>query len=759
MPLPLLPFPRQRGATILLLATDLDGTFLGGRQADRLALYRAIRAASDMRLVFVTGRGVESVIPLLGDALVPDPEFIIADVGATIVATDGLRPVDPIQWEIDSTWVGTEIVLEAIGEIEGLERQPVPQERRVSFHASRVEVIDEVRRRLQDLPVDLLHSADRYLDVLPRGVNKGSTLMRLVEQLRIPGERVLVAGDTINDLSLFETGYHGVVVGQSEAALVNATAGSKRVLRAATPGAGGILEALRAFDARKRFAEAAPSPVTSGDAQLVVVYHRLPFDERMVDNQLTRRRPTSPNGIIPTLLGCFEGGRPGSWVAWSTQHAPGAREVVHELVDEERYPNLLATKLPLSEDDVRRFYKEFSKEAFWPVIFSFVDKARFRADEWEHYVQINQRFAEATAAEADEGAMVWIHDYNLWMVPGHLRRLRPDLRIGFFHHTSFPPADIFNVIPWAGQIVGSLAQCDLVGFHVPRYAANFLDVLRSHVPTEVIETAPCAPRFRVHGVALAIPVMPTLLQVGDRKVRLGAFPVGVNVRAVQQILADPVRRETVEAVRERFRGTRLVLSVERLDYVKGPLQKLEGFERLLELHPEHRGSVSLVFVTTPPAPGMEIYEEVRVAVDQAVGRINGRFATLSWTPIHYLFRSLPFDEVVGFAAAADVAWVTPLRDGLNLVAKEYVAAQAATDGAGVLVVSEFAGAAVELHGALLTNPYDVEGMTATLHQALTLPEEERRQRMRRLTEVVEGHDVDAWSREFLEALAGSPPNA
>lgn len=154
------------------------------------------------------------VIPLLGDALVPDPEFIIADVGATIVATDGLRPFDPIQWEIDSTWVGAEIVLEAIGEIEGLERQPVPQERRASFHASRVEVIDEVRRRLEDLPVDLLHSADRYLDVLPRGVNKGSTLMRLVEQLRIPGERVLVAGDTSNDWSHFETGFHGVVGGR-----------------------------------------------------------------------------------------------------------------------------------------------------------------------------------------------------------------------------------------------------------------------------------------------------------------------------------------------------------------------------------------------------------------------------------------------------------------------------------------------------------------------------------------------------------------
>ncbi len=704
----------------------------------------------------MTGRGVESVLPLLGDALVPDPEFIIADVGGTIVTTDGLRPVDPIQWEIDARWVGVEAVLEAIGTLEGLERQAVPQERRVSFHAERLEVIDEVRHRVRNLPVDVLHSADRYLDVLPRGTNKGSTLMRLVEQLRIPADRVLVAGDTLNDLSLFETGYRGVVVGQSEPALVTATADFPHVHQAMLPGAGGILEALRLMDERERFVEPAPGPVTSGDAQLVVVYHRLPFDERLVDGELTRRRPTSPNGIIPTLLGCFEGGRPGSWVAWSTQHAPGATAITHELVDEERYPNLLAAKLPLEEDDVRRFYKEFSKEAFWPVIFSFVEKARFRSSDWEHYLTINQRFAEAAAAEADEGALVWIHDYNLWMVPGFLRRLRPDLRIGFFHHTSFPPADIFNVIPWAGQIVGSLAQCDLVGFHIPRYAANFLDVLRSHIPTEVVEAEPCAPRFRVHGVALAIPKMPTVIAVGDRTVRLGAHPVGVNVRAVRDILEDPVRRETVEAVRERFRGTRLVLSVERLDYVKGPLQKLEAFERFLEVHPDQRGSVSLVFVTTPPAPGMEVYEEVREAVDRAVGRINGRFATLEWTPIHYLFRALPFDEVVGFAAAADVAWVTPLRDGLNLVAKEYVAAQAATGGAGVLVVSEFAGAAVELHGALLTNPYDVEGMVATLHQALTLPEEERRQRMRRLTEVVEGHDVDAWSREFLEALGDTP---
>jgi glucosylglycerol-phosphate synthase len=747
--------PRSRRAHItFLLATDLDGTFLGGRQADRLALYRALRTTPDVRLVFVTGRGVETVLPLLADPLIPDPEFIIGDVGATVVATEGLRPVSPLQWEIEERWVGVEPILDALAGLEGLERQPVPQERRASFYARDDAMVEEVRRRVAGLAVDVLLSAGRYLDILPQGTSKGTTLMRLVEQLGVPSQNVLVAGDTLNDLSLYETGYRGVVVGQAEPALVEATRHMSTVHQATSAGAGGILEALREMIPGEQFSLRSHEP-PSGDAQLVVVYHRLPFDEREVEGKVVRRRPTSPNGIIPTLLGCFERGRPGSWVAWSTLHAPDATSITHELVDEERFPNLVAAKVPLEASDVERFYKKFSKEAFWPVIFSFVDRAQFSSADWEHFLEINRRFAEATAAEADEGAQVWIHDYNLWMVPAYLRRIRPDLRIGFFHHTAFPPADVFNVIPWAGHIVGSLAQCDHIGFHIPRYAANFLDVLRSHVPTEVLKAEPCAPRFRVHGGALAIPRMPTVVRTGERVITLGAHPVGVNVRAVRAILADPAHRRRVADLSDRLRGMRLVLSVERLDYVKGPLQKLEAFERMLDAHPVHRGKVSMVFVTTPPAPGMEVYEEVREAVDQAVGRINGRFGSLEWTPVHYLFRSLPFEEVVVYGAAADVAWITPLRDGLNLVAKEFVTAQGAVDGDGVLLLSEFAGGAVELHGALLTNPYDAEGMAEDLHHALTLPEEERRQRLRRLLQVVEGHDVDDWSRGFLEALADS----
>jgi glucosylglycerol-phosphate synthase len=743
---------------ILFLATDLDGTFLGGHQDDRLELYRALRETPDTRLAFVTGRGVESVLPLLADPLIPDPEFIIADVGATVLHGDGLRPVQPIQWEIEERWIGVEPVTRALEGVPGLERQRVPQERRCSFLLDDPSLVSEIQSRLMHLDCDVLFSAGRFLDVLPAGVSKGSTLRRLVEHLGVPPDDVLVAGDTLNDKSLFMEGFHGVVVGQAEAALRRATAALPDVVHADAPGAGGILEAVRAMEGAPHF-EPQEDDHVSGDAQLVVVYHRLPFEERMVNGRLVRRPHSSPNGIIPTLLGCFGGGRRGSWVAWSIQDNGSAAAPPAEVVDERRFPNLLAAKVPLSADDVQRFYKRFSKEAFWPVIFSFVDRANFSRADWEHFLRINRTFAERTAEEADEGALVWIHDYNLWMVPAFLRQLRPDLRIGFFHHTSFPPADVFNVIPWADQVVGSLAQCDYIGFHIPRYVANFVDVLQSHVSTEVLDVAPCAPRFRVHGVALALSTMPTRVSVGDRTIRLGAHPVGVNVGAIRQILGTPAAQRQFQKVRERFAGTKLVLSVERLDYVKGPLQKLEAFESLLEAHDELRGAVTLMLVTTPPAPGMEVYDEIREAVDTVVGRINGRFGTLDWAPVHYLFRNLPFEEVVTYSAAADVAWITPLRDGLNLVAKEFVVAQREVDGAGVLVLSEFAGAAVELHGALLTNPYDLEGLRDGLYQALQLPEEERRQRIRRLARVVEHDDVTAWSRGFLRAMADGPARA
>jgi len=733
----------------LWLCTDLDGTFIGGDPVARRRLYSAIERDPDTHLVFVTGRGLESVLPLLSDPTLPTPDFVIADVGGTVVSTPSLEPVQPLQAEIDRRWPGAQAVLERLEGLAGLERQEVPQERRCSFFFADPSLVDAVRERVTPLGCDVLHSAGRYLDVLPGGVDKGATLTALLAMQGVAPGDVLVAGDTLNDLALFDTQYGGVVVGNAEPALVRATADRADVHHAEGAGAAGILEALERRPGGGRIA--APATLR-GDAPLVVVYHRLPFDEVRRGGRVHRRRPRSPNGIIPTLMSFFRTGAPGAWVAWSLQ--PSRRPAGFETrvpIDASALPGVRAARIALTQEDVTRFYKTFSKEALWPVIFSFLGQAVFKDDDWRHYVEINRLFAERAAAEAAEGAIVWIHDYNLWMVPGVLRRLRPDVRIAFFHHTAFPPPDVFNVLPWRREIVGSLLQCDYVGFHVPRFAENFVEVLRAHAPLKTVERRSCAPRFTSYGCALGLDEMTTVVESEHRRIGIGAHPVGIDLARIESLMEQPSVQERIACLVAEFAPRQTVLSLERLDYVKGPLEKLEAFEHLLEEHPELHGQVVLLNVCTPPAEGMVAYKAVREKVDRAVGRINGRFSRFDWTPVRYFFRSLPFEDVLAHYAVADVAWITPLRDGLNLVAKEYVAAKAAHGSDGVLVLSEFAGAAVELHGALLTNPYDTTDLAVTLHRALTLSPDERRGRLARLTEIVRRYDHEAWGADFLRA--------
>ena len=741
-----------------VLATDLDGTLLAGSQEARRhvrELFSATTRARGALLVFVTGRGIESILPLLSDPTIPTPDYIIADVGATIVDGD-LRPVEDLQQEIAARWPGSQAVLKALAGFPGLRRQSVPQERRCSFLVGEGEVTPALRAAVDALGCDLLLSAGCYLDVLPRGVGKGQAVLRLAEALGLDPATIVVAGDTLNDLSMFETGLHGIVVGHAEPALVESVRKRPLAYVAAGEGCDGILEGLAHHGAIETGAHADVVDPPAGRAGLVMVYHRLPYDEAMVDGELRRQRPKSPNGIIPTLLRFFAGDRPGSWVAWSQQpsRAP-AGFATHVAVDAERYPQLQAARIALTAEDIDIFYKKFSKEAFWPIIFSFPDKAEFDQAHWERFLEVNRLFAEQVAREAAPGAVAWVHDYNLWMVPAFLRPLRPDLRIAFFHHTAFPSSDVFNIVPWRRDIIGSLLQCDYVGFHIPRYVENFVDAVRSFAPVDVLGTAPCAPRFLTYGCALGVDRSTTAIEAGGRRIGLGAHPVGTDVALITSLVATPPVARQAEAIRAYLGGATGIVSIERLDYVKGTLEKLQAFERLLERHPEHIGKATLLNIITPAAPGMEIYESLRVEVDRTVGRINGRFSTLDWVPVRYFYRSLPFAEVVAHYAACDVAWITPLRDGLNLVAKEFVAAKQAAGKSGVLILSEFAGAAVELHGALLTNPYDANAMTAALHQALTMGEDERAYRTARMAMITTEHDVVRWGEDFLEAVEAS----
>ena len=739
----------------LVLATDLDGTLLAGtRDARRRIRDLFSGGLPGAKLVFVTGRGLESVIPLLSDPTIPVPDYIIADVGATIVHGD-LRPVEPLHHEIAAHWPGAQTVLKALASFDYLERQYVPQERRCSFFVNQGGITPALRAAVDALGCDLLFSAGRYLDVLPRGIGKGQALRRLTEAEGFEPAAVVVAGDTLNDLSMLEAGFRGIVVGGAEPALIECVRKTSRVFIARSEGCGGILEGLAHHGTLVGATAAAQRRIDRrGSAELVMVYHRLPFDEVQEDGVTVHRRPKSPNGIIPTLLSFFAGERTGSWVAWSQQESRApAGFVSHVAVDPERYPRLQAARIALTEDDVDLFYKKFSKEAFWPIIFSFPDKAEFNQAHWERFLEVNRLFAEQTAREAAEGAIAWIHDYNLWMVPAFLRPLRPDLRIAFFHHTAFPSSDVFNILPWRRDIIGSLLQCDYVGFHIPRYVENFVDAVRSFAPLEMRSRVPCAPRFLTYGCALGVDTMSTAIEVGGRQVSLGAHPVGTDVGLIAQLVDTPAVQQQIADISNTLGDVIGIVSIERLDYVKGSLEKLQAFERLLDLHPEMAGRVTLLNIITPAAAGMEIYDSLRIEVDRIVGRINGRFSTLEWVPVRYFYRSLPFDEVIAHYAACDIAWITPLRDGLNLVAKEYIATRKAVGKSGVLILSEFAGAAVELHGALLTNPYDAHSMTETLFQALTMGRDESAYRTERMAAIVTEHDVARWGDDFLDAVA------
>ncbi|MEO8403824.1 MAG: glucosylglycerol-phosphate synthase [Chitinophagaceae bacterium] len=739
----------------MVLATDLDGTFLGGKSLFKQQLYDLIRNNKDITLVFVTGRGLESVIPLLNDPIMPNPDYIICDVGATIVNGHTLEPVESLQYDIEKRWPGNLAVMETIKDVKDLEYQKVPQQRRCSFYTEVEKSIREVRDKVVHLDCEVIFSADRFLDVVLKGVNKGSSLINLIKHLGIDKEDVLVAGDTLNDMAMYECHYKGVAVGNAEKPLKEAVKNIAGTYIANGHGAAGILEAMTHFGFMTKFKTADTKERYNTDnadiPQLIMMYHRFPYEKKEINGKIERVSPKSPNGVLPTLQSFFADGRPGIWLAW--EEVEKENEPLRNIyIDKKKYPNLMASRIGLTKEQVDVFYKVFAKEAFWPTIFAFVDKVKFNHHHWDHFVNINRMFAKKAAEQADEGAMIWIHDYNLWLVPGFLRQLRPDLIIGFFHHTAFPAANTFNILPWRREIISSLLQCDYIGFHIPRYVENFNDVVKSLFPVKVLEKEKCAPRFLTYSSALGVNEMTTAIDTGTRTVRIGANPVGINVSNIEKILQRTSLMNGIEEMRSANEGKKIILSVERLDYVKGPLEKILAFEQFLEEYPEFQGQVELINICTPAASGMKIYDQIKHDLEHAIGRINGRFSRMDWTPVRLFSRSVPFDEVIKYYAIADIAWITPLRDGLNLVAKEYIAVQGLLDKQGVLILSEFAGASVELPYAIVTNPYDPRSLKESLLQALTLTSDDKKLRMERLFQQVLFYDIDYWASDFIRGM-------
>ena len=479
-------------------------------------------------------------------------------------------------------------------------------------------------------------------------------------------------------------------------------------------------------------------------SDLVIVYHRQPYEEVETDEGIVFRENSSPNGIVPTLKGFLGRASHGAWVAWKEAEDtsnPGFEPVV-EISDS--FGTYSVSRLPLTKEQVRSFYHVTSKEAFWPILHGFKERYNYDPVDWPTFRHVNWAFAEAAAEQATDDAVIWVHDYNLWLVPAYLRQLKPNATICFFHHTPFPGPDMFNVLPWRGEIVESLLNCDSVGFHIPRYAQNFAAVARSLTGARLIEDQDTPAALSATGVALNDRVTPLTLEHKGARVAIHTSPVGVNYDYIQTLAHAPEVQARIADIRADLGDCKLCLSVSRTDYTKGNIEQLEAFERLLRRRPELRGKVRLMLVSVGANRNMTAYAEVQERIETLTGRINGSYGSLEWQPVALISQAIPLAQLVAYYGAADFASITPLADGLNLVASEFCAARR-PDTPGALILSEFAGCAVLLEGAIPVNPFSNASMDAALDQALSMSLEEQEARMQALQRSARLWDIGAWT--------------
>lgn len=487
-----------------------------------------------------------------------------------------------------------------------------------------------------------------------------------------------------------------------------------------------------------------------GGSNFIILYHRTPFDEATTESgERIWKDQKSPNGIIPTLRNLFRDRRNGTWIAW--RQVESLSESDDERIAMADPAPFTLRRIPLEEKQISSFYHVTSKESFWPILHTFPNYFDVNNTDWSIFEEVNQRFADAACSEAAPGATVWIHDYNLWLTPAYIRSKRTDLKIAFFHHTPFPGNDVFAILPWRKQIVESLLSCDVVGFHIPRYTENFARAANCLLGVEKGGKQAVPLRFLGYGSALTEPSETPWLNYRGRKVRLLSSPVGTSPDVIQSLANDAHVRELSTRIDEDTKkGRKLILSASRVDYTKGNEELLLAFERLLERREDLHGKIVLMLACVAAASGMRIYEETQRLIEETAGRINGRFSKIDWVPIRFSTRRIPYEEMVAWFSQADICWITPLRDGLNLVAKEYAAARKGREG--VLVLSEFTGASVILDGAVLTNPYSHKQMDSAIDTAIDMPTSEQIERMEKMTTAVEAFTVSDWADEQMTAL-------
>ncbi|MBD3402191.1 trehalose-6-phosphate synthase [candidate division GN15 bacterium] len=462
--------------------------------------------------------------------------------------------------------------------------------------------------------------------------------------------------------------------------------------------------------------------------QLVIVSNRLPvaiFKDETDEWQVK----ASPGGLVTALDPIMKRNR-GLWIGWPgcSSEAPAERLLAGH--SEEQHYQLIPVKV--TEKEIAKYYRGFSNRTIWPLFHDLLGYFSFDLDNWHIYHQVNQRFAEKTAASIDKDAFLWIHDYQLLFVGHYLRELGVKHQLNFFLHIPFPSVDLFRRLPWNRDVLQAILQYDHVGFQTPMDRRNFISCVKWLIPE--------AKRV-VHK-------RQSVIRYNGREVLLGYYPISIDFTEFNDLAKSREVQDAAWYLRENLNTKTVVLGLDRLDYTKGIPERFLAFERVLEKYPETVGEISLLQIVIPSRLNVPDYADLKTHLDGLAGRINSRFSRQGWMPIHYQFRELERMQLVGHYQACDIALITPLRDGMNLVAKEYCASNVHNNG--VLILSEFAGAAPQLSkGALVVNPFDLEGTADAIYAAYLMPKEERVRRMKQLRSEVKRHDVHHWVNWFL----------
>jgi trehalose 6-phosphate synthase/phosphatase len=472
-----------------------------------------------------------------------------------------------------------------------------------------------------------------------------------------------------------------------------------------------------------------------GGRRLVIVSNRLPFNVSVADGRIMYH--PSAGGLITGLASFREARKKAStlpwehlWVGWPGHSVEGP---LRQQVIEESLNRYQSYPVFLSEAQMDQFYLGFCNATIWPLFHYFTSYALYQPSFWDQYREINQLFADALDAILKPDDVVWVHDYHLMLLPRILKLRRTSLSVGFFLHIPFPSFEVFRLLPgpWRRDILEGMLGADLVGFHTYEYAHHFLQSV-----------------LRLLGYEHQLRQILT----GDHVVSVDTFPMGIDFEKLASASADPDTEREAQEIRSALTGVKLILSVDRLDYTKGILNRLEGYELFLETNPEYHGKVALLMVVVPSRIGVVQYELMKRQIEELVGKINGRFGRVGWTPVVYQYRHVPFTSLAALYAVGDVCLVTPLRDGMNLVAKEYLATRG--DGTGVLILSEMAGAAKELPEAIIVNPNSRLEIAAALKEALGTPVEEQQRRNRLMQRRLRRYNVTRWADDFLTGLLG-----